>query len=76
MAKFRQRERKHADDGSDVILWQDIHDGSWFIGRPGDRGLSVVPMGGFSSAAAARDWADAQFRGGTWHRDRALLHRA
>lgn len=70
MASYRRRESKQADDGKKVVLYQNVGDGSWFVGRPGDRALDPVPLGGFCSADAARRWADAQFHGGAWHRDR------
>ena len=74
MAKFRRRESKRTENGPDVILCQDIHDGSWCIGRVGDRALDPIPLGAFCSAAAARAWADSQFRGGSWHPTRATLY--
>ena len=49
MAKFRRRESKRTENGSDVTLCQDIHDGSWYIGRVGDRALDPIPLGAFCS---------------------------
>lgn len=74
MASYRRRESKQGDDGKTVILYQNIHDGSWFVGRVGDRALDPVPLGAFESAEAARRWADAEFKGGVWHPDRGRLH--
>ncbi len=74
VATFRQRESKQSDDGTLVSLYQDVHDGSWFVGRRGDRSLDPMPLGGFASMEAARRWADAQFRGGTWHADQGARY--
>ena len=75
MAKFRRRESKAVGEGAKVMLYQDIHDGSWFVGRVGDRALDPVPLGSFCSEAAARQWADAQFGAGAWHREHAARYR-
>jgi hypothetical protein len=66
MADFKQMDKKQANDGSILILYQDADDDSWFVGRPGDGALDPVPMGSFRSADAARAWADSQFPGGEW----------
>ena len=66
MPDYKRMDEKQADDGSNVILFQDQVDDSWFVGRPGDEGLDPIPMGSFCSAEAARSWADSHFPGGTW----------
>lgn len=66
MAAYRLRESKQDDSGSQVILYQDKNDSSWAVGRKDDPGLDPIPMAAFVSADAARKWADAQFKGGTW----------
>jgi hypothetical protein len=66
MASYKRIEEKRADDGSLLILYKDRHDGSWFVGRPGDNTLDPIPIGAFCSAAAARTWADVHFSGGAW----------
>jgi hypothetical protein len=76
VAKFRRRESKQSEAGRLVSLYQDLHDGSWFVGAAGDRALDPVPLGGFCSRDAARQWADAQFHGGSWHPDREASHHA
>ncbi|MFI5289678.1 MAG: hypothetical protein ACHQ17_08505 [Polyangia bacterium] len=76
MAKFRRRESKELDSGAKVMLYQDIHDGSWFVGRSGDRALDPTPLGSFCSEAAARKWADAQFGKAPWRREPPVRYRA
>jgi hypothetical protein len=62
MASFRRTEVKRSDDGTEVALFQDRNDGSWFAGKAG----GAFPLGAFSSAEAARRWADQAFPGGEW----------
>lgn len=76
MAKFRRRESKEIEDGTKVMLYQDIHDGSWYVGHAGDRALDPMPLGSFCSEAAARKWADAQFGKGPWRAEAPLLYHA
>lgn len=71
MASYQRRASKLDEDGRQVLLLRNVADHSWFVGRPGDRSLDPAPLGGFISKEAARRWADAQFPGGAWHRDRA-----
>ena len=66
MAVYRFKESKQDDAGAEVILFQDKNDSSWAVGRKPDATLDPIPMASFVSADAARKWADAQFKGGTW----------
>lgn len=70
MASYKPRESKVDEHGKQVILYRNVNDGSWFVGRIGDRTLDPVPIGGFPSAEAARRWADSAFHGGRWQRQR------
>lgn len=74
LASYEPRESKMDEQGKRVILYRNVSDGSWFVGRVGDRALDPVPLGGFSSAEAARRWADAQFHDGAWQPERGPRH--
>jgi hypothetical protein len=66
MAVYRVRESKQDDAGAEVTLYQDKNDSSWAVGRRPDAIFDPIPLASFVTADAARKWADAQFRGGTW----------
>jgi hypothetical protein len=57
-----------ADDGSTVTLYRDAS-GAWYVERPGDHiAYYPLPVGAFATEAAARNWADRRFPGGSWDR--------
>ncbi len=67
VAHFRAREAKDADGGARVVLFQNLQDGSWFVGSEADPNLHPIPLGAFVSRDAARKYADSRFTGGAWH---------
>jgi hypothetical protein len=65
MATFERLGEKKIDD-STVILYRNVQDHAWFVGKTGDPALDPFPLGAFVSKEAAQRWADHHFPGGEW----------
>lgn len=63
--KFKPFAQKKADDGSEIIVFRDLHHG-WFVGKRGDKRFEPQPLGAFITLDVAKQWADRHFDGGDW----------
>ena len=66
MPGMRPHDEKQSANGLRVTIYQNVHDGSWLVGRRAEPSIDPVPLGGFQSVGAARSWADVHFAGGSW----------